>query len=118
MSMKSENTIYHVVPAGERWQVGCEGGSPSYYYSEAEAIAAARELAKDCAPGHVVIHKVDGSIEEEHLIRMDKLRETSRGMVQTDGKESRRSDDQVSDRNATDKRRRQDGYSQQNGAPM
>jgi hypothetical protein len=43
--MKSENTIYHVIPTGARWKVVGEEGTPSYHSTEAEAVTTAREWA-------------------------------------------------------------------------
>lgn len=120
--MKTDNTIYHVVPTGARWKVIGEGTTPSYHTTEAEAVSTAREWAMANEPGHVVIHKIDGSIEEEHLMQMDSFPHAPSGSIETDGRQqSARSNEppsQLRDRSNRDGRGRQDGFANRNSASL
>jgi hypothetical protein len=59
---------YHVSPVGELWKVGIPGDSQplSYHHSKSEAVAHAVQLARTHPRSRVVLHKADGSIEEEY----------------------------------------------------
>lgn len=64
--------IYHVIAATPGcWKVITEGAEPTFHSTEGEAVAAAREWAMINEPSHVVIHKADGSVEEEYMMKMD-----------------------------------------------
>ena len=64
--------IYHVIAATPGcWKVITEGAEPTFHSTESEAVAAAREWAMINEPSHVVIHKSDGSVEEEYMMKMD-----------------------------------------------
>lgn len=119
--MKTDNNIYHVFPTTPgRWKVIGEGSGPSYHTTEAEAVATARERAMINEPSHVVIHKADGSIEEEHLLQMDSFPHAPASPADTNEMQSTRMPELPShlrDRSRRNGRSgRQDGYSQQNGA--
>jgi hypothetical protein len=119
MTMKTANTIYHVMPTGARWKVIGEGTTPSYHTTEAEAVSTAREWAMTNEPSHVVIHKIDGSIEEEHLMKMDSFPHAPSGSIEPHTNPAQRPSERTErrrDRNAADQRSRQDGYSHRNGA--
>ncbi|HYE96702.1 MAG TPA: DUF2188 domain-containing protein [Rubricoccaceae bacterium] len=62
------NTVYHVVPSDGRWAVKREGGHrPSRLAdSRDEAFEAAESFARHLAPGRVVLHRADGTIESVH----------------------------------------------------
>ena len=69
--MKTHN-IYHVIAATPGcWKVIVDGAEPTFHSTETEAVAAAREWAMIHEPSQVVIHKADGSIEEEYMMKMD-----------------------------------------------
>jgi hypothetical protein len=76
MNLMSETMIYHVIPTGIRWKLICEGGEPTYHTTEAEAVAIARRQAMSNDSSHLVIHKSDGSIEEEYRLRMGSFHAT------------------------------------------
>lgn len=63
----SSTTLYFVVPTEEGWAVQREGvaRASSRHGKKAEAVAAARELAKNHTPSRLVIHKQDGSVQTE-----------------------------------------------------
>lgn len=61
-------TVYHVVPHEEGWAVEKEGGSraTSVHGTKAEAVSAGRDLAKSAAPGRLVLHRQDGTIQDTY----------------------------------------------------
>lgn len=61
------SAVYHVTPVGELWKVGIPGDSQpeSLHHSKNEALAHAAQLARQHPQGRVVIHKADGTVEEE-----------------------------------------------------
>ena len=118
--MKTDNNIYHVLPtAPGQWQVIGEGSSPSYHSTEAEAVATAREWAMTNEPSHVVIHKIDGSIEEEHLMRMDSFPHAPSSSTETPMQKMDDFSSHLRERNGSRGRQaRGDGFSRQNGASI
>lgn len=58
-------TVYHVARHEEGWKVEVEGTSypTSVHGTKAEAVSAAKELAKGRSPGEVIVHKKDGKIQ-------------------------------------------------------
>lgn len=62
----SEDTVYHVVPHDEGWAVEKEGASraSSVHGNKKEAVAAGRDLAKGSEPSRLVVHRQDGTIQD------------------------------------------------------
>lgn len=59
----------YLVRAGEAgWTVGTNGAeSPSATYgTKREAVAAGRKLAAEHAPSHLIIERIDGTIQARH----------------------------------------------------
>jgi len=72
-----ERTVYHVVPhlldSNHEWRVVLEGhdkASGSFEYKE-EAIECATRLAEESGLGQIIIHNMDGTIEEERTYGED-----------------------------------------------
>lgn len=61
-------TVYHVVPSEGRWAVKREGADRASRVAEEqdEAVAAAEQLARNQAPGRVVVHGPNGLIQSVH----------------------------------------------------
>lgn len=61
-------TVYHVQPTDEGWAVQAEGAkrASSTHKTKKEAVTEGRSLATNQAPSHLVIHRVDGSIQDRH----------------------------------------------------
>lgn len=67
--------VYHVVPEDELWVVKIGGDSLSEAVdTKSEAIARAKELARRQALSQVVIHRKDGTIEQEFTYGEDPTR--------------------------------------------
>ena len=65
----AERKAYHVTPAAEGgWQVRGEDEkrASSTHEKKEEAVARAKELAKNQPLGQAVVHKKDGTIQTEH----------------------------------------------------
>ena len=56
---------YDVVPAGADWEVKHEGALLSTHSTKPPAIDAGVDWAKANAPSQLVIHRADGTIEDE-----------------------------------------------------
>jgi poly(hydroxyalkanoate) granule-associated protein len=65
---EAERTVYHVAPHDDGWKVEREGASraTSTHETKDEALTAARELARSKAPGAVVVHRKDGTIQTSY----------------------------------------------------
>jgi hypothetical protein len=116
MAMKNEQTIYHVMPAGARWKVISEAAPATFHSTEAEAVTTARRCAATNESSHLIIHKIDGSIEEEHRMRLGSFSATI-----TDTRERGRAQEPASgtrDRSAGENRSRHDDRLRQNGASL
>ena len=63
----AERTTYHVAPHEDGWKVAKEGAkaATSVHSTKAEALDAAREVAKRAEPSQVVVHKQDGTIQTQ-----------------------------------------------------
>jgi hypothetical protein len=63
-----ERKAYHVVFARHGWKVSAEDVSrePTQHATKEDAVAEATELARAAEFGQVIVHGVDGSIEEEY----------------------------------------------------
>lgn len=59
--------VYHVEPHGEGWQVMKEGNdrATSLHEVKQEAVEAGRQVAHEHLPSKLVIHKQDGTVQEE-----------------------------------------------------
>jgi len=58
---------YHVEPAGDVWKVStdCDSRPESLHQTKAAAIAAAERLARKHGAAEVVVHRHDGSVEQQ-----------------------------------------------------
>jgi hypothetical protein len=58
----------HVRHDGARWALGTNGsnGSTKTFDTKRQAVTAARQEAAAAAPSELVIHRVDGSVEQSH----------------------------------------------------
>jgi hypothetical protein len=66
--------VYHVVSDGDSgWKVKANHASraSSTHTNKVDAVAHARDLAKNQPLGQVVIHKQDGTIQTEHTYGKD-----------------------------------------------
>ena len=65
----ADRKVYHVEPSKERegWDIKEEGQPKpeSHHQRKREAVTIARKMAKSQEFGQVIIHKADGSVEEE-----------------------------------------------------
>lgn len=63
-----ERKVYHVTTHEEGWKVQAEGAQRASRVTDtkAEAVEAARELAKNQEPSQVVIHRQDGTIQTHY----------------------------------------------------
>ena len=62
--------IFHISPSGAKWTVKRDGALQTYHDTKAEAVdtgrtAARREWETFKRPSQCVVHKGDGSFEEE-----------------------------------------------------
>ena len=73
MPRKSTPKIYHVIKSIQGWKVEMENSDWSAFRSplKKEVIKKAIQLAQKEKEGHVVIHKSDGTIEEERIFSRD-----------------------------------------------
>jgi len=72
--MSSDRTKIHVTPDGNDWKVKKEGGDRASAIKDTkkEAVDRAIEIAKnDGGPAQVIIHKQDGTIQEERTYKDD-----------------------------------------------
>jgi hypothetical protein len=69
MPRKSTPKIYHVIKSIQGWKAEMENSDWSVFRSplKKEVIQKAIQLAQKEKEGHVIIHKADGSIEEERI---------------------------------------------------
>lgn len=66
--------VWHVVPNSDGgWAVKKEGAqrASGLYGSKDEAIAAAKNLAKNNMPSQIKIHREDGTFQTEHTYEKD-----------------------------------------------
>jgi hypothetical protein len=70
--MKKER-VYHVSAESKgRWKIIADDAPPLFVTTEREALAKAREWAAVAdGQSHIVIHRPDGSVEEEHSYGME-----------------------------------------------
>ena len=59
--------VYHVAPHEDGWKVGIEGqkAPASIHPTKDAALTAAREIAKQAEPSRVVVHRMDGTIQNQ-----------------------------------------------------
>jgi uncharacterized protein YdaT len=69
----ADRKVYHVAPSDDRWEVKAEGAQRATKLTDTkkEALAAAKDLAKNQKPSQVIIHKMDGTIQTEHTYKAD-----------------------------------------------
>lgn len=62
------STIYHVTPHEEGWKVQAEGAERASRVTEtkAEAVEIGRELAQNHQPSQLVVHRLDGTIQNHY----------------------------------------------------
>lgn len=65
--------VYHVAPHDEGWKVEAVGASRATTVTgtKAEALEAARELGRNQAPSQIVIHRLDGTIQDSFTYDAD-----------------------------------------------
>jgi hypothetical protein len=70
---RGKTTTYHVKPADDGWTLEAEGAKKpeSTHTTKRGAVRAGRKLAGDKAPSHLVIHRVDGSVQRQHGYGLD-----------------------------------------------
>jgi hypothetical protein len=63
----------HVRRDGPQWALRTDGtnGSAQTFDTKREAVTAARQEAAAAAPSELVIHRVDGSVEQSHSYELD-----------------------------------------------
>jgi hypothetical protein len=68
-----DETVYHVVPHDEGWAVKKVGAQQNSRVTrtKAQALDAARGFAQTQAPGRVVVHRLNGTIAEQHRYELD-----------------------------------------------
>lgn len=72
-----ERVVYHVVPKGsDEWQVEREGGEKATknFPTKDLAIAGAQDFLANDELGQLIIHRQDGTIEEERTYGKDPRR--------------------------------------------
>ncbi|HVS16100.1 MAG TPA: DUF2188 domain-containing protein [Thermoanaerobaculia bacterium] len=64
-----QRAIYHVVPSNDRWEVRTEGAqrATSVHETKREAVAAARQLARGKEPSQLVVHRLDGTVQDSFV---------------------------------------------------
>jgi hypothetical protein len=64
-----QRTTYHVVPSNDRWEVRGEGAqrASSVHETKRQAVAAARELARGKEPSKLVVHRLDGTVQDSFV---------------------------------------------------
>lgn len=62
---------YDVVPSGTNWAVKHEGAVLSTHILKVTAIDAGVKVARNNAPSQLVIHRADGTIEDERTYEKD-----------------------------------------------
>ena len=71
----AERKVYHVAPSQGRegWDIKEEGREKpeSHHMRKREAVTFARKMAKAAPLAQVIIHKADGSVEEERSYGKD-----------------------------------------------
>jgi hypothetical protein len=73
--IKSDDVTYHIIPTENgAWRVKRSGAerADSVHETKDQAVGRARHLAKEQAPGQVIIHKKDGSIQKESTYGKDR----------------------------------------------
>jgi len=70
---KAKRRIYDVISSENGWQVKRRGAkrASSVHRTKDEAIAAAIEIARNQKPSQIVIHRRDGTIQEERTYGKD-----------------------------------------------
>lgn len=63
--MASNRTEFHVVPYNERWQITRDGAAVFELPTKIEAVQKAAAEGRLAHRAQVIIHKADGTIEEE-----------------------------------------------------
>lgn len=61
-------TTYHVRPGEDGWTLEAEGSkrAESTHRTKRAAVKAGRKLATENAPAHLVIHRSDDSVQQQH----------------------------------------------------
>jgi len=64
--MATARTEFHVVPYNDRWQVKRDGTAVFELPTKAEAVEKAAAEGRLAPAAQVIIHRADGTIEEQH----------------------------------------------------
>jgi hypothetical protein len=69
----SNRKVFHVVPDGDKWKVKGENAERAIkiFDDKANAVDFGRDIAKNQPLGQLVIHKGDGTIQEERTYGKD-----------------------------------------------
>jgi hypothetical protein len=64
-----QRTVYHVMPGNDRWEVRGEGAqrATSVHETKREAVASARQLAHSRQPSQLVVHRLDGTVQDSFV---------------------------------------------------
>lgn len=62
---------FHVVPRGSLWQVTDAAGVRSNHLNKSDAIDAGVAMAKQNQPSQLLIHRANGTIEDERTYGQD-----------------------------------------------
>ena len=64
----SDRKTYHVTARDDGWEIKAEGAkrATAVEARKADAVARARDLAKNQQPSQVVVHKQDGTIQDQY----------------------------------------------------
>jgi hypothetical protein len=66
-----ERIRYDVVPDGDGWKITMPPPNPSNCATKEAAVAAAVAMARGHQPSQVLIHRADGTIEDERTYQDD-----------------------------------------------
>ena len=63
--------VFHVLPTDDGWSVKAEAAerASSTHTTKKEALEAARGLVKSHEPSQLIIHRLDGTVQDAHVYR-------------------------------------------------
>lgn len=61
-------TVYHLAPTEEGWSIRAEDADQAIAIlpTKKDGVTRARDLARNQAPARLVIHRTDGTIQQQH----------------------------------------------------
>jgi len=62
---------YHVSPIGSQWKVTLQGATLGTYLTKQRAVDEGVSVARRNAPSQLIIHRSDGTIEDERTYEND-----------------------------------------------